>query len=90
MTGETAEFELLARAVWKQRIAYAKMEGMVLEPWGDGSYARANGVFEEVRAMLLALRDPTPGMVKASNKTANSHAADKWRAIIDYVLGGSL
>lgn len=40
-----------------------------------------------VRATLIALREPTPGMVKASNKTANSHAADKWRAIIDYVLG---
>ena len=40
------------------------------------------------RCVLASLREPTPAMIAIANKTGNSNAADKWRAMMDYVLSG--
>lgn len=40
------------------------------------------------RCVLLSLMEPTPAMIAAANRTGNNNAADKWRAIIGYILDG--
>lgn len=76
------ELEAAARALWE------------LQNPNDPPHVwlRTNPVkwYDGARVILLALREPTPAMVKASNRTGNSHGADKWRAIVDYILGDTV
>lgn len=45
-----------ARAIWNDRVQRNALLGVDLEPWGDGSIPRANGIFEEALAALQAAR----------------------------------
>lgn len=40
------------------------------------------------RCVLQSLMEPTPAMIAAANRTGNNNAADKWRAILEYILNG--
>lgn len=57
--------EKVARAIWDRRRASAAELGIELEEWGDGGIPRANKVFEEARAALEAMRQPTSRMQRA-------------------------
>lgn len=89
MTGETAELEIVAKGIFCSSFHPDDIaNGNVAKKWIEWPEERRKAL-RQAAAAMLSIREPTPGMVKASNKTANSHAADKWRAIIDYVLGDS-
>lgn len=45
--------EAVARSMWAARVRWAAMQGIVLEPWGDGSIPRASGIMEEAEAALM-------------------------------------
>jgi len=84
--------ERIARAIWNQRRASVAELGIDLEEWGDGGIPRANKVFEEARAAIEAMREPTEAMLKASDSIMgggwqNSHSdAETWDAMIDAAL----
>lgn len=88
--------ERVARALWGARRAYASREGIFLEEWGDGAVPRANGVFEEARAAIEAIREPTDDMmVEAEMKVPallcfaekeKSPSYKAWQTMIDAAL----
>lgn len=45
----------VACAIWNDRVQRCALLGIVLEPWGDGTIPRANGVFEEAIAAIKAM-----------------------------------
>ena len=51
--------EQVARAMWGQRCKRAARQGIELEAWGDGFWPSANGIMEEARAAIEAMREPT-------------------------------
>lgn len=92
--------ERVARAMWEQRRRYVQ-ETMPdvgpLEEWGDGSVPRSNGVFEEAREAVEAMREPTHKMVMAMamvhvwerpmpEDSDTSDMTPHWRAAIDEAL----
>jgi len=44
--------EQVARAIWEKRRECAKLHGIDLEDWGDGSFPRANHVLEEAKVAI--------------------------------------
>lgn len=63
------KLEEIARAIWEARRAYVAKEWpeiAPLEKWGDGSLAQSNGVLEEARAAIEAMREPNEAMAKAA------------------------
>ncbi len=60
--------EKIARAMWEQRRRYCLQtipEVGLLEEWGDGSIPISNGIMEEARAAVAALREPSEAMKAA-------------------------
>lgn len=54
----------VARAIWERRRETAKRDYKIeLEAWGDGTFPKANHIFEEAHAAIEAMRDPTEAMV---------------------------
>lgn len=87
--------ERVARAIWEQRRAdIAKLyPNLVLDEWGDGSVPRLNGVFEEARVAIEAMREPTDAMCVAAEDLSRVDAGQQgvdqaaiWRAMIDEAL----
>jgi hypothetical protein len=63
---QVSEFiDRLAHAIWDVRRAKAAEQSIELEEWGDGSIPRANHVFDEVRAVLAAMEQPSQKMIDA-------------------------
>lgn len=60
------KIEDVAKAMWDVRRAHANNEGIFLEFWGDGTIPKANGIMEEARAAIEAMREPTMLMVVAA------------------------
>ncbi|MFL6948261.1 MAG: hypothetical protein ACJ8FU_08695 [Xanthobacteraceae bacterium] len=81
--------ERVARAMWEQRRVYARERGIDLEEWGAGSTPEANGITDEARAAIAAMREPTNEMVDAADEAADynisqdAHIRASWRAMID-------
>lgn len=59
--------EEVAKAMWDVRRAHANGAGVFLEFWGDGTIPKANGIMQEARAAIEAMREPTDAMVNAAN-----------------------
>jgi hypothetical protein len=79
--------EQVAKAMWDVRRAHANKDGIFLEFWGDGTVPKANGIMEEARAAINAMREPTEVMQKAAREqTGQQSYADVWRAMIDEAL----
>lgn len=76
--------ERVARAMWLQRCAYTmRTAGIELESWGeDGLVPLANGIIEEARAAIEAMRelpsDPGPRYEKGdySRRTQSAMVDD--------------
>lgn len=96
---EQTMIERVARAQWDQRRKWAEREGYTLEEWGDGSIPRANGIEEEARAAVAAMRDLSEGMLDGGEDGVSRHyggccipadnrktARDVWQAAIDAAL----
>lgn len=83
--------EQVAKAMWDARRAYANDHGIFLEFWGDGSIPRANGIMDEARAAIEAMREPTNPMIGAVLDLHDSapktfRVLDDWHAMIDTAL----
>jgi hypothetical protein len=57
--------EQVAKAMWDARRAHANNAGIFLEFWGDGTIPIANGIMDEARAAIEAMRQPTSQMQRA-------------------------
>lgn len=84
--------ERVARGIWeKRRLMAMEAHGIELEGWGDGSIPRANHIFEEARAAIEAMREPTDPMICAVLDLHDSaprtfRVSEDWRAMIDAAL----
>ena len=84
--------ERMAKAIWEKRRQVAmNRNGIELEQWGDGSVPRANHVFDEARAALEAIREPTDPMICAvldlhDSQPRTFRVSEDWRAMIDEAL----
>lgn len=84
--------ERVARAIWDERRLVAMNEhGIELEIWGDGSVPRANHVFDEARAAIKSMREPTDPMICAvldlhDSEPRTFRVSEDWRAMIDAAL----
>jgi hypothetical protein len=80
--------ERVAKAMWDARRANANNNGVELEFWGDGSIPKANGIMDEARAAIEAMREPTGAMVIAGRYPAGGgpEAEATWEAMIDAAL----
>lgn len=84
--------ERVARGIWDKRRQLAMdQHGIELEIWGDGSVPRANHVFEEAKAAIEAMREPTDPMICAVLDLHDSaprtfRVSEDWRAMIDAAL----
>lgn len=93
------KLEQVARAIWEARRTFAKDQfaGICLEEWGDGSLPILNGIMEEARAAVEAMREPSKAMKDApelGNFFGGLHidhlydeaAMHVWQAMIDEAL----
>lgn len=83
--------EMVAQAMWASRRAHANNSGIELEFWGDGTIPKANGIMDEARAAIEAMREPTNRMICAVLDLHDSaprtfRVSDDWRAMIDEAL----
>ncbi len=67
-------------------MAFAAREGIGLEPWGDGSVPRLNGIMEEARASIAAMLVPTPEMEDAARALGCASGKAMYAAAIDAAL----
>ena len=85
--------EQVAKAMWDVRRAHAMNEaGIELEFWGDGTIPKANGIMDEARAAIEAMREPTDEMVAAGERLEPDYQyfmPDYWRAMIEVALSPS-
>jgi hypothetical protein len=84
------KIEAVARAMWERRRTFASEQRITLEAWGDGSVPRANGVMEEARAAIEAIREPTEDMADCahlSESLASDTCKDVYRTMISVALG---
>ncbi len=51
------QIDKVARAIWHDRVQRSALQGVNLEPWGDGNIPVANGIFEEAMAAIKAVRE---------------------------------
>ena len=79
--------EEVAKAIWDVRRAHANKAGIWLEFWGDGSIPKENGIMEEARAAIEAMRD-LPGD-PGPRYTAGEYSRRTQEAMVDDALGGS-
>ncbi len=57
----------------------------------DDARATLDTYYAMARAALLAIREPTEGMLEAvdtSNPDGSNYVEDEWQAMIDHILGG--
>lgn len=83
------KIEEVARGIWERRRKWAAENyGHTLEEWGDGSIPRLNGVMEEARDAIAAMREPTIDMIinLAGYEESSSEKAEGWRDAIDAAL----
>ena len=52
--------EYVAKAIWVQRVKWARASGIELEEWGNGDVPRMNGIFAEARAAIEAMAEIDP------------------------------
>lgn len=83
--------EEVAKAMWDVRRANANNAGVELEFWGDGAVPKANGIMDEARAAIEAMREPTDRMICAVLDLHDSapktfRVSDDWHAMIDAAL----
>jgi hypothetical protein len=81
--------ERVARAIWERRRGAAAIAGIDLEEWGDGGIPRANHIFEEARAAIEAMREPTDVMCDGAvgwHCRSSSDARNTWEEMIDEAL----
>jgi hypothetical protein len=80
--------ERVAKAMWDARRANANNNEVELEFWGDGSIPKANGIMDEARAAIEAMREPTEAMVGIhSLPYCPAEMREYWHAMIDAALG---
>lgn len=60
----------VARAMWEVRRANAGLVPVSLEEWGDGSIPKANGILDEARAAIEAMR-PEFEMIQSAYSPMN-------------------
>jgi hypothetical protein len=77
--------ESVARAMWEQRRRAAKIVDIDLEEWGDGSVPAANGVMDEARVAIEAMRLPDE-MWK--HPDLHSEQVEDFNYVIDLILKG--
>lgn len=97
MEASAAESEMIeraARAAWEKRREMAKRNMNIdVEPFGDGTIPRANGIFDEVIAIFEAIREPTEAMKEAGDNAVGEigYGDDPqsfvWPIMIDAAMG---
>jgi hypothetical protein len=79
--------EKVAKAMWDARRGHANNSGVFLEFWGDGSIPKKNGILDEARAAIAAMREPTEMMLWAGNEQLDCAGELRcWQAMIDEAL----
>ncbi len=82
------KLEQIARAMWEQRSIFFAAQGIDLDGWGNGSIPTANGIMEEARAAVEAMREPGFALCKTGS-LPNVHpgVVDAiWKIMIDAIL----
>ena len=89
---ETEMVERVARKLWAVRVRrMLQRDGIVLEEWGDGSVPRQNGVYEEAKAAIEEMREPTSsmcdaGVIGTKADVSFFDVAETYSAMIDAAL----
>lgn len=85
--------EQVAKAMWDVRRAHANNAGIELEFWDDGTIPKANGIMDEARAALEAMREPTKAMIARItyydteyDQCTDEMATEQWQKMIDEAL----
>jgi hypothetical protein len=63
--GEMSKVEEVARAMWSQRVKFAAEQGINLSDKDIDRMLVSNGVLEEAKAAIEAMRGPTEAMLEA-------------------------
>jgi hypothetical protein len=89
--------ERVARAMWAHRQRWALSNGLALDDWGDGTVPNANGIMDEAKDAVSAMRICTPEMLEAgcmAHPEGDYHAGTtlgdiiraEWEAMCDEAL----
>jgi hypothetical protein len=85
--------ERVARAQWEARRKWSAEHydmPVPLEEWGDGSLPISNGIMQEARAAIEAMREPTDAMISDGWLTSDRDGWDGpgtcWNWMIDAAL----
>ena len=77
----------VAKALWEQRRKYSAEKDIPLEEWGNGRLPSFNGVFEEARAAIEAMREPTGDMLQAAMEHKGQQSySDVWSDMVRAIL----
>lgn len=87
--------ERVAKAIWLARCVHTmRTAGIELEIWGEDSVVPiANGIMEEARAAIEAMREPTKAMIAEItyydteyDQCTDDMATEQWQKMIEAAL----